>query len=55
MGKVIFNKYHENETGVTPLIHYTYTLPNFISIQYDMNTPVSPMPCLKKMLLKIYL
>ena len=44
MGKVIFNKYYEDETGVTPLIQYTYTLPNFVSIQYDMNTPVSPMP-----------
>jgi hypothetical protein len=44
MGTVIFKKYWENETGVTPLVHWTYTLPNFRSISYDMNTPVSPMP-----------
>tara|TARA_R110002124_G_scaffold168177_1_gene335668 strand:+ start:1436 stop:2254 length:819 start_codon:yes stop_codon:yes gene_type:complete len=44
MGKIIFKKYWENETGVTPLVQWTYTLPNFRSITYDMNTPVAPMP-----------
>ena len=44
MGKIIFIKYWETATGVTTNEQWRYTLPNFKSITYDMNTPVSPMP-----------
>mgnify|MGYP003677279488 CR=1 FL=1 len=43
MGKIIFKKYYE-ESPNTDKIEWIYTLPNFKSITYDMNTPVSPMP-----------
>jgi len=41
MGTIIFNKYYEDSSKD---VEWTYTLPNFKSITYDMNTPVSPMP-----------
>ena len=44
MGQIIFIKYWETATGVTTNEQWRYTLPNFKSITYDMNTPVSPMP-----------
>ena len=42
MGEIIFVKYWEDSDN--KLVQWTYTLPNFKSITYDMNTPVSPMP-----------
>ena len=42
MGQIIFVKYWEDSDN--KLVQWTYTLPNFKSITYDMNTPVSPMP-----------
>jgi hypothetical protein len=44
MGQIIFIKYWETSTGATTNEQWRYTLPNFRSITYDMNTPVSPMP-----------
>ena len=41
MGTIIFNKYYEDSSKD---VEWTYTLPNFKSITYDMNTPVAPMP-----------
>ena len=42
MGEIIFVKYYEDTDNKDT--EWTYTLPNFKSIAYDMNTPVSPMP-----------
>ena len=42
MGEIIFVKYYEDTDNKDT--EWTYTLPNFKSITYDMNTPVSPMP-----------
>ena len=42
MGEIIFKKYYEDTDNKD--VEWTYTLPNFKSITYDMNTPVSPMP-----------
>lgn len=39
---IIFRKFYED--GDITDVEWIYTLPNFKSITYDMNTPVSPMP-----------